>query len=529
MFNAYAEGSALECVAMKTAMTMPALLLQKPSYKSKAKEHALHLQRRLKLWLEGKLDDLMHEGRTIQRQLIRSKQSQRNNDERNARLFAKLMMEGKVRAAIRLVTQASGNGPLSLNNLANPEDPTTTQTVRDVLIEKHPPKKPPKESAIIKPDTTSDEPHPVLFEELDGQMIRSTVLRMEGVAGPSGLDAASWKRLRTSFKGASTDLCESLAATARRICTCFVDPRGLSAFVACRLVALDKCPGVRPIGIGETARRLIGRAIARLLRDDIQTAAGPLQLCAGYQSGCEAAVHAMRQVFESPSTEAVLLVDATNAFNVLNRQVALRNIRHLCPPLSKILINTYREDVRLFIDGETLLSQRTCNGNKAPAASAAECCSASAAECCSECCSFLHFVCCGMPVVCCRCNASGRCKNCSCRKAGKECVNCLPSRRARCDNPSSQESCIHSLITADTENECVAKEIDDGNEIRSSMDLHDMNMADQTMATAILETQPETRLNIEQNVEELPPFLHQSQSLSFDGEKLRMVDALPVL
>ena len=357
MFNAYAEGSALECVAMKTAMTMPALLLQKPSYKSKAKEHALHLQRRLKLWLEGKLDDLMHEGRTIQRQLIRSKQSQRNNDERNARLFAKLMMEGKVRAAIRLVTQASGNGPLSLNNLANPEDPTTTQTVRDVLIEKHPPKKPPKESAIIKPDTTSDEPHPVLFEELDGQMIRSTVLRMEGVAGPSGLDAASWKRLRTSFKGASTDLCESLAATARRICTCFVDPRGLSAFVACRLVALDKCPGVRPIGIGETARRLIGRAIARLLRDDIQTAAGPLQLCAGYQSGCEAAVHAMRQVFESPSTEAVLLVDATNAFNVLNRQVALRNIHHLCPPLSKILINTYRKDVRLFIDGETLLSQ----------------------------------------------------------------------------------------------------------------------------------------------------------------------------
>ena len=41
----------------------------------------------------------------------------------------------------------------------------------------------------------------------------------------------------------------------------------------------------------------------------------------------------------------------------LNRQAALRNICHLCPPLSKILINTYLEDVRLFIDGETLLSQ----------------------------------------------------------------------------------------------------------------------------------------------------------------------------
>ena len=66
IFNAYAEGSALECVAMKAAMTMPALLLQKPSSSSKAREHALHLERRLKLWSDGKLDDLVHEGCTVQ-------------------------------------------------------------------------------------------------------------------------------------------------------------------------------------------------------------------------------------------------------------------------------------------------------------------------------------------------------------------------------------------------------------------------------------------------------------------------------
>ena len=68
---------------------------------------------------------------------------------------------------------------------------------------------------------------------------------MDGAAGPSGLDAAAWKRLCTSFKSASTELCDTLAAVARRLSTCFVDPSGLSAFVACRLIALDKCPGVR--------------------------------------------------------------------------------------------------------------------------------------------------------------------------------------------------------------------------------------------------------------------------------------------
>ena len=65
----------------------------------------------------------------------------------------------------------------------------------------------------------------------------------------------------------------------------------------------------------------------------------------------------MRQVFEAPETDAVILVDASNAFNSLNRRAALENIHQLCPALSKALINTYREDVQLFIDGEVLLSQ----------------------------------------------------------------------------------------------------------------------------------------------------------------------------
>ena len=62
-------------------------------------------------------------------------------------------------------------------------------------------------------------------------------------------------------------------------------------------------------------------------------------------------------MFESPDAEAVILVDASNAFNSLSRENALRIIQHLCPSLSTVLINTYREDVHLFIDGETLMSE----------------------------------------------------------------------------------------------------------------------------------------------------------------------------
>jgi len=43
----------------------------------------------------------------------------------------------------------------------------------------------------------------------------------------------------------------------KRLCTDIVDPKGLTAFVACRLIALDKCPGDRPFGV----RRIVGKAV----------------------------------------------------------------------------------------------------------------------------------------------------------------------------------------------------------------------------------------------------------------------------
>ena len=37
-------------------------------------------------------------------------------------------------------------------------------------------------------------------------------------------------------------------------------------------------------------------------------------------------------------------------------------------------------------------------------------------------------------VQCCRCNGGGLCKNCSCVKAGKACIDCLSSKKQRCSN-----------------------------------------------------------------------------------------------
>ena len=210
---------------------------------------------------------------------------------------------------------------------------------------------------MIPPVLSAFDPHPVFFERITGSLIRSIALRVDGAAGPSNLDAHGWRRICTSYHGASADLCSALAGLARRLCTDYVDPAGLTAFTACRLIALDKCPGVRPIGVGEVSRRIVGKAVLSVMGVEIQQAAGSLQLCAGQPSGCEAAIHVLRHIFDDTTTQAALLVDASNAFNNLNRQLALANIASICPAFSRILINTYRNHANLFVGGETILSQ----------------------------------------------------------------------------------------------------------------------------------------------------------------------------
>ena len=112
---------------------------------------------------------------------------------------------------------------------------------------------------------------------------------------------------------------------------------------------------LRPIGIGEVPRRIIAKAVLSLFRLNIQDAAGPLQVCAGQEGGCEAAIHAMREI----------LVDASNAFNTINRHAALHNIKSICPPLFQILANTYRVPISCIIcgDGEISSSEDTTQGD----------------------------------------------------------------------------------------------------------------------------------------------------------------------
>ena len=58
-------------------------------------------------------------------------------------------------------------------------------------------------------------------------------------------------------------------------------------------------------------------------------------------------------------------MDASNAFNVINRQAALHNIQVICPTISTILSNPYQAPIKLFIvgGGEIDSSEGTTQGD----------------------------------------------------------------------------------------------------------------------------------------------------------------------
>ena len=223
------------------------------------------------------------------------------------------------------------------------------RSVHDILREKHPQAQPAAQEALLEGEARSI--NPVIFDSLTAALIRQTALHAKGSAGPSGLDSHAWRRICSRYRKASDDICTQLAALGRLLSTHSVDPVSLSPLVACRLVALDKNPGVRPIGVGEVIRRIVTKAILRVVQRLVQEACGVLQTCYGLPCGIEAAVHAMRETYAANSTEGILLVDATNAFNSLNREAALHNIQHLCPAISTLACNTYGAPARLFVSG----------------------------------------------------------------------------------------------------------------------------------------------------------------------------------
>ena len=332
-------------ISIKVFMILPSILLQKPSPKSKSKDHTACLIRRIELWRHGNLTVLLKEIRNIQSKFVNSKKTK--SVEEISRIFAKNVMEGKISSAIKYLDRESSSGVISLSD-----------SVMKELKEKHP------EAAPISDNILLHGPIDLIpscfFDSIDETLVFKAALNTKGSAGPSGMDGDLYRRILCSknYGKIGKELREEIALLARNLLTKNYHHDFIEAYVSSRLIPLDKKPGIRPIGVGEVLRRIIGKMVSWTFGDEIKRSAGPLQTCANHSAGSEAAIHSMKVVFDNEATDAILLIDASNAFNSMNRNVAMHNIRVTCPVISTYVINTYRHSSRLFVSGGEEIASR---------------------------------------------------------------------------------------------------------------------------------------------------------------------------
>ena len=184
-----------------------------------------------------------------------------------------------------------------------------------------------------------------------------------GSHGSSGVDADDWHRWLSKFGQSSANLCRTLASFARRLATEEVN-EVLRPYNACRLILLDKNPGVRPIAVGEIIRRISARVNSKCISSDLKALGGNSQLCLSPKRGIEHVIHSLREKFEHDDSEAKLLIAANNVFNSLIRSLALQNIELICTSIVTALRNSYDSHSNPYVKGKIRLSQeKTSQGN----------------------------------------------------------------------------------------------------------------------------------------------------------------------
>ena len=300
------------------------------------------LERRMMMWKNNEFDQLLQEAIRCDRSLRNTRKGD-VDDHHIVRMFTRVMLNGRVRAAVRWLSEKRRGSVLQPSDLIETKDVRGNMSklsVWEILNQKHPDPRLPSRLALLNCDDLPS------FEEVEissGHIIHVAHL-MQGGAGPGGCDAVHWQDSLLCYGAHHERLHKSVASLCHRLANSIVPWADIRGLITSHLIVLDKCPGVRPVGIGEALWRVVSKAICLVTRFDAEEVCGVTQLCAKTRAGIKGAVDALSELFEENWEDGwgLLIMDAANAFNSLNRITALWNVRVLWPRCSRFLFNSYR-------------------------------------------------------------------------------------------------------------------------------------------------------------------------------------------
>lgn len=117
--------------------------------------------------------------------------------------------------------------------------------------------------------------------------------------------------------------------------------------------------GLRPIAVGAIWRRLCSKIAATSVGSEMANYLGDYQFGVGIPYGGEIILHTANKVMElkgAQNTITMMLVDITNAFNLVDRTTLISEVRARCPGIARLIEFYYAQPARLYYNDSILAS-----------------------------------------------------------------------------------------------------------------------------------------------------------------------------
>ena len=298
---------------------------------------------RLSRWRNGEFTALWKDAVDMTKKKGRGKKKKNSQE--------KSLEEANAERSRRLIQQGEytrGTQALMSAGLAE-HSPETVRIMRD----KHP-------SAPVPTFQPTRDSQQLQF---NGEQVRKAVMSFKrGTApGPDGIRAEHLKAaIKLSTPGRQGAAEEALTKLVNVMAAGGV-PDHVSPFLCgARLHAgLKKSGGIRPIAVGNILRRLTAKCCSRGVAIKAADLLSPLQLGVGVKGGLEAIIHTVKQALleEDDEDKMLLQIDLINAFNVVDRQAAFKEVEEHFPEILKWVLTCYGQQARLMFGDIVILSQ----------------------------------------------------------------------------------------------------------------------------------------------------------------------------
>ncbi|GKD74403.1 putative reverse transcriptase domain-containing protein [Tanacetum coccineum] len=179
-----------------------------------------------------------------------------------------------------------------------------------------------------------------------------------------GRDDLHAQHLMDCLSGVVVAISNDFVASITQVVNLFLDgkcPKMLGKYIASAPLTplVKRVGGIRPIDVGTIWRHLVSKLSAAIIGHSLDGYLNDMQFGVGVSGGGEAILHVVNRLIEDRGDDvglSMLLVDFKNAFNLVDKEVMLQEVRIRCPAISRWVEFCYSSPARLYYGEHTLRS-----------------------------------------------------------------------------------------------------------------------------------------------------------------------------